>query len=205
MAPKSLSRNSIRSGPTLPRRVVGLGEHPPDAATGGFSLDSPSTDVCGRLQGRGAGRRPASWEILEHHGDIIAQPFLFCKRGETGTLPNLPRVRGAGTEPPPGWARCGGGRLEPPSPGEEVFLSACRCPISVTGGRTREGLGVQCRHRKLGCWWVVGLNTGWVVGRHHSCGVLSSLMRTMRALLRYSPSTNGALGSKPPETKTREA
>ena len=41
MAPKSLPHNGIRSGSTLPRRVVGLGEHPPGAATGGFSVVSP--------------------------------------------------------------------------------------------------------------------------------------------------------------------
>ncbi len=48
----------------VPRFFGGLwawGMFPPAAAIGAFNMDSPSANVCGRLQGREAGRRPTSW------------------------------------------------------------------------------------------------------------------------------------------------
>ncbi len=82
MAPKSPSHNGIRSGPTLPRRVVGLGEHPspPPPATGGFSAVSPQyiRYAAGSKEEKQAGG------LL--HGGTIAQSFGFCNRG---SAPNL--------------------------------------------------------------------------------------------------------------------
>ena len=67
MAPKSLSRTGIRSGPNLPRVDAGLGHVPRPSCPGGLAMDSPSPPVCGRV-----------------YGDTLAQSFVFCNGGLAG-------------------------------------------------------------------------------------------------------------------------
>ncbi len=60
---------ALAIGLTLPRTVVGLGDVSPDAPPQGDSLWIPPVhNVCGRLQGREAGRGPTSWG---HYSTIV--------------------------------------------------------------------------------------------------------------------------------------
>ena len=85
MAPRSLPHNGSRSGPSLPRRVVGLGDVPPDPLPQGDSLWlAPSTYVMRQAPRKRSGAAARLLGILEHRGDIIAQPFVFGKEAEAG-------------------------------------------------------------------------------------------------------------------------
>ena len=103
--------NGSRSGPSLPRRIVGLGEHPPGAATGGFSMVSPQyiRYAAGSKEEKRAGG--------PLHGDTIAQSFSFCNGAGSGW-------RGGS-----GWA-CA---VIPPAPPSDVFQNRGAPPVPPAG------------------------------------------------------------------------
>ena len=79
MAPKSLSHNSIPSGPTLPWTVVGLGDVPQTLCHRGILYGFPQyiRYAAGPKEEKRAGAHFMA--TLKHLDDTIAQLFVFCK------------------------------------------------------------------------------------------------------------------------------
>ena len=146
---------ALAIGLTLPRTVVGLEDVSPDAPPQGDSLWIPPVhNVCGRLQGREAGRGPTSWGTL-------AQMSLFCNRG--GAFPG----RMVLLWPAPSYSRGTGLACAaiPPAPPSNVFGNrGTRCtpgggcapctPLgggdAIEGGATLCNSTITCRYGGLG-------------------------------------------------------
>ena len=122
-------------------------------------MDSPSANVCGRLQGREAGRGPLP-------GDTIAQSFLFCNRvrlldGGSCCGLRLPSTEGLAwpaplSRPlrPPTFSRTGGLAVPPAGTGAAAFSRLARrdllpsLPPSMEAGAALAGRG---RTHPLAC------------------------------------------------------
>ena len=77
---------ALATGLTLPRTVVGLEDVSPDAPPQGDSLWIPPVhNVCGRLQGREAGRGPTSWG---YYSTIV----LILQWGDGGVVQRFPSL-----------------------------------------------------------------------------------------------------------------
>ena len=129
--------NGSRSGPSLPRRVVGLGMFSKPLPQGDSLWLAPSTDVMRQApkeEKRAGGPLP---------GDTIAQSFLFYKRGKAG--PNLDGWSCCGLRLPsaeglawPAPSFTGGFVLAyaavPPTPPSDVFQNRGTSPCTPGGG-----------------------------------------------------------------------
>ena len=145
--------------------------------------DSPSPNVCGRLEGREAGQWPTSWgyysttvRILQGGGGItwkeglVLACVLLQRRVRLGlhryparsawrvqTLANLPPSTGAGTEQPPA-PRMGNGGVGVCSPG----ASGPASPQSYTRSRTSiRGSGWRRSERARGPGAGCSIGTPW--------------------------------------------
>ncbi len=78
----TLQRHWLRSQPSSDGCALG-GTSLSAPATGGFSVVSPSPNVCDRLQGREAGRGPTSWG---HYSTFVLILQVGLQVGRAGSL-----------------------------------------------------------------------------------------------------------------------
>ncbi len=143
MAPRSLSHNGIRSGPSLPWMIVGAGHVSPYPYHRGSLYGFPQSNMYA------AGSKEEKQAGGPLPGGTIAQSFLFCNGG--GALPG----RRVLLWPAPSFS--GGSGLAcaaiPPAPPSDVFRNRGTPPVPPAGAAPpapRLWSGREVAHRDAG-------------------------------------------------------